>query len=410
MLVLFVAFGQSAGAQAFGTQTVASGQTISWGGDWTLDDELTTAGDGFDLVALTRGSAIVSVGGTGFPVAGTELRDVALQAFAEDATLQQVDRGEYNNVSYSLDVSGDDSEAPLGIFTLIFEQPDTTSIAVLLASPAEFQGAMEAAQDSISVDGTGLFNGVDAPVMQQQIDDALGQSGQADNPTPTIAAPEPAPTDAAPAQQPQELLTQLPAQSTESADSGDGGLLGGLNSGLGSATETPASSTTTQTSPVTSFPNSTTIASSGVDVAWSDEWTVDSEESDGIQLQSTGEIPLFFGAIDIGSVPSSLDAATLADSLIAGPSLEGVTLVDAIDVDPTRKVIILIQDDPLGSIYLIYDITTGTDPATAVLITVFEEDINAGVDFVASTLSVDGEPVFDDLQEVAPELFDGAAF
>lgn len=408
MLGTLLVMAPGATAQEGGSQVVATGQTITWTAEWTLDPELTSSGDGIDLLVLDRGNALISVGGTNFSVAGSELRDIAIEAFAGEGTLQTIDRGDYDNVSYSLDLSTNDSGSQLAIFTLIFEQANSTSIAVLFAAPSEFQGAMESAQAGIDVDGTQLFNGVDAAVMQQQIDAAAGTTSQPANPTPTTTAPQPAPTQAAQTQPSQTTPTESVAPPTQQADTGDGGLLGGLNSGLGDKTPAPSDPAPTVPAQGTSaLANSTVIQSNGVEVSWSDDWTVDGEDAEGVQLASTGSVPIFLGVIDVGTVSEGLDAASLAQTLVGDPDLSDTEIVEAIDVDENRKVIVLVQNDAEGSIYLIYDITFRASGSTAILITAFEDQLGAAVDVVSSTVQVDGQPVFADLRQIAPNIFPG---
>lgn len=77
-----------AAAQTGDSRTLVEGQTVAWSGPWIIDNTLTSSGDGFDLLAVGSANAIVGVGSYGFPIAGSELRDVAIEAFAGELGLQ----------------------------------------------------------------------------------------------------------------------------------------------------------------------------------------------------------------------------------------------------------------------------------------------------------------------------------
>lgn len=153
------------------------------------------------------------------------------------------------------------------------------------------------------------------------------------------------------------------------------------------------------------LPNTVAIPSNGVDVAWSDNWTIDDQGIEAVHLVSDGDPDVFVGVLDVGAQPADIDASVLAQGLLTQPGLGGSELVAAINVDDGRKIIVLLDSDPAGNIYLIYEMVLDPVSTTALVVTVFESDIDAGADLVASTIQVDGEPVFEDIKDQVPSIF-----
>src|SRR5680860_1530545 len=95
LLCLLVGLPTGVSAQTETSRTLVGGQTIAWTDPWKLNSELTTSGDGFDLLAVETLLGLVGVGSYGYPIAGSEVRDIAIEAFAGEVGLRQVDRGDY---------------------------------------------------------------------------------------------------------------------------------------------------------------------------------------------------------------------------------------------------------------------------------------------------------------------------
>ncbi len=100
-------------------------------------------------------------------------RDQILRSFADGADdFVQVDRGSYDNVSYSLDRASL-SGTELGIFTLFIERTSNVFVSLFLAPVSLFQQGLASAQSDIQVEGTGVFAGIQPSGLQ----DALNASG-----------------------------------------------------------------------------------------------------------------------------------------------------------------------------------------------------------------------------------------
>lgn len=373
LLIALIGATPAVAAQAGGSRQLISGQTVTWSADWTLKPDVSVHEPSVELLALSRGADIVGYGGTSVPVAANQVRDTLLEGFASDESVRQVDRGDYDNVSYSIDLSTSDG-VTLAIFTLVIENPANTTMAMLISKPDGFEDAMTAAQAGITVDGAPIFEGVDAAQMQA-----------------TILAAQPATQPGTSAPQPTE-----PA-----------GGLGDLGDAInGTATpEVPAA-----TAPVAAAPaNAVTLASSGVEVRYSDDWSIQRQEEANLSLGTVGQPVVLLTVIDLGPVPGSPDAATLATGLQDQvDSLADAEVVAALNPSPDRLVIVFRDPDTSGTLYRVYDIAVDPVATTAVTMIVGEADLGAGVDLVSTTIQVDGEPAMTDLRELVPQIFAGA--
>ncbi|MGI8486438.1 MAG: hypothetical protein ACR2OU_19535 [Thermomicrobiales bacterium] len=150
-----------------------SGETITWSGSWAYDEESSTPEVDGEVIALSSdtGGVLFSY----FPVGidKNSARDQILSSFADGADdFVQVDRGSYDNVSYSLDRASL-SGAELGIFTLFIERTSNVFVSLFLAPVSLFQQGLASAQSDIQVEGTGVFAGIQPSGLQ----DALNASG-----------------------------------------------------------------------------------------------------------------------------------------------------------------------------------------------------------------------------------------
>ena len=153
--------------------SMASGETITWSGSWAYDEESSTAKADGEVIALSSDTGAVLF--SYFPVGidKNSARDEILASFADGADdFVQVDRGSYDNVSYSLDratLSGND----LGIFTLFIERKSNVFVSLFLAPVSLFQQGLASAQSEIEVEGSGVFAGIQPAGLQ----DALNTNG-----------------------------------------------------------------------------------------------------------------------------------------------------------------------------------------------------------------------------------------
>jgi hypothetical protein len=373
LLIALLGMTPTVAEQAGGSQRIVSGQTVTWSADWTLEPDVSMHEPNVELLALSRGADIVGYGGTSVPVGAGKVRDTLLGGFASGEAARQVDRGDYDNVSYSIDLSTSDG-VTLAIFTLVIENPTTTSMAMLISKPDAFEQAMTAAQAGITIDGAPIFDGVDAAQMQA-----------------TIAAAQPADQARTPAPQPTETAGGL-------GDLGDA-----IN---GTATpDVPATTVPADAAPA----NGVTLASSGVEVRYSDDWSIQRQNEANLSLGTVGQPVVLLTVIDLGPVPGSPDASTLASGLQEQvESLADAEAVAALNPSPDRMVIVFRDPDTSGTLYRVYDIALDPVATTAVTMIVGEGDLGPGVDLVSSTIRVDGAPVFTDLRELVPHIFAGA--
>lgn len=401
VMTMALAVSQTAAAQSGGTKQIVNGQTVTWSAEWSLDPEIGYVDQELELVALNRAQSILGYGATSFAVPGNQLRDVLIEGFTSEAVLHQVDRGNYDNISYSLDITRG-TGFTLALFTLVIERPTTTTIAILIDDATQFQPAMQAAQAGVTIDGTPIFNGVDGAVMQQHLTNA---TGEAPGSTTTPEAPQVTP---APPQPTPETVAPTPTPTAPAPDTADGtgSLLGDLNSGLGGQQSAPQTGGGEQAPATTGSPaNSVVLEQSGVEIRYSDDWSINIEESSRIQFGSSGEVRAIVAFLDLPGLGVGSPAMELAEGLLSTPELVAPEIVDALDLENGRKLIVMVDRDPAGDVYMIYDITQGATATTAMLLVVNVDSIGPAVDLAQSTLQVDGEPVLVDIQEIAPAIF-----
>lgn len=339
----------AASAQSAGSEQIVTGQTLTWTAEWAPEPDVSVSEGNLELFALSSGSAVVGYGGTAAAVPGDQLRDVLLEGFATEGALKEVDRGEYDNVSYSIDLTGS-GDVALAIFTLVVETPTSTTISVLIDGPAKIETAMTAAQAGIKVDGAPIFQGVDGAKMQQTITAASGAAPLAETP-------------GAPAQTPRP--------------------------GAGGA---PASAVA--------------LASSGVELRYGSEWSIQEQDDASISLATASEPVALLTVLDLGPVSGAMDASTLA-AAVQGQvtSLADAEVVSALNPTANRVVIVFRDPETSGILYRIYDIDVSAVSTTAVTLVVGERDVDTAVALVGRSIQVGGKPVMVDVKQLVPQLF-----
>jgi hypothetical protein len=142
-MVSFVAgaaFGASPAAAQVGpgSRVLANGQVLTWSDFYELDQTTVAVVDGVEFVDLYSATGWFSVITTNFPAYGNVLRDLSVQDLQATVPLRQIDRGDYNNVSYSLDTTiyqGVD----IGAFTLVLDQGGYAQLTMVVAPVTTFQ-------------------------------------------------------------------------------------------------------------------------------------------------------------------------------------------------------------------------------------------------------------------------------
>ncbi len=401
LLMLTMSATPAAMAQAGGSKQIITGQTVTWAAGWTTDPDVSLAEQNVELLALTKGTAIVGYGGTSLPVGGNEVRDVLLDGFESGSTSQQIDRGDYDNVSYSIDLATTDG-VTLAIFTLVIENPSNTSMALLLTSPANFATAMTDAQAGVAIDGAPIFDGVDAAQMQATID-AANQSGQTSGTT-EIPAPAPSPT-------PTTAETQAPAPSP-TAESGNGGL-GDLGTAVNGGQTTPVAQGPADPTPTPAGQSTATgpanvhvIPVNGIEVRYSDEWAISANDDSNVRLQASSQ-PVIVSIVWItDDMPKISEPRAFANSLIQTETFAGATLVDAVTVESgARWLIVLSQAVEGQEIYFTIEVTsqpTGGATLTSVITPV--TNLPAALQAVPASVQIAGQPVLVDAASYVPAL------
>lgn len=148
-----------------------SGQTLSWKENWELDHEFTSLDQGVESVTFVQSAALLTVVSlpNGFDL--DEARDIYLGAFLDEASaFSTIDRSADDGISYSLDLLRL-RELDFGSFSL-FRAGSGNAPAfafIFIAGATAFSAQFESAQDSFTLDGADLFDGIDGAGLQDQL-------------------------------------------------------------------------------------------------------------------------------------------------------------------------------------------------------------------------------------------------
>ncbi len=398
LLTLTMSVPQAA-AQAGGSKQIITGQTVTWTAGWVPETDVSIADQDVELLALSRGASIVGYGGTSFPVGANQLRDILLEGFETESTSQQIDRGDYDNVSYSIDLSTSEG-VTLAIFTLVIENPSNTTMALLLTSPSNFATAMTDAQAGVTIDGAPIFDGVDAAQMQATID-AANPAGQTSGTTET-PAPAPSPT-------PATVETQAPAPSP-TAESGNGGL-GDLGSAINGGQTTPDPQGQTDPTPAgqstASGPaNVHVIPANGLEVRYSDEWTISSSDDSNVRLQASSQPVIVSIVWATDDLPKMSEPRGFANSMVQTETFAGATVVDAVTVESgARWLIVLSQVVEGQELYFVIEVTSQpTGGATLTSVITPATNLPSALQAVPASIQIAGQPPILDAASHVPAL------
>jgi hypothetical protein len=320
-MVSFVAgaaFGASPAAAQVGpgSRVLANGQVLTWSDFYELDQSTVSVVDGVELIDLYSATGWFSVITTNFPAYGNVLRDLSVQDLQATVPLRQIDRGDYNNVSYSLDTTiyqGVD----IGAFTLVLDQGGYAQLTMVVAPVTTFQYELQIAQQELTIGGGGVFQGVDPVKMQGILTRATGvqlvdlNSGQ----TTAVVPAQQAPAQQQPAQQ--QPAQQVPAQQQP-------------------AQQAPAQQPAQTGQTTTVAPPIGTVFVGSTEVGWSGAWQQNTSASGTSQVtftrsnQAAGTMELVsygeFADPSMTSVPVAIDAYANAFFQAAGAT--GVQQVD----------------------------------------------------------------------------------
>lgn len=155
-----------------------TGEEITWDEPWAFDEDVSEVGDGYEIVALSGdfSSLLISVLPNGLDI--EDARDLVLDEFKSGTdAFATVDRGAYDNISYSLDVATIDG-ADLGVFTLFRGgSGNTPTFAYIFIGTVQgFSDDFESAQEEIAIDGDPIFDGVDGEGLENQLEQTTGDT------------------------------------------------------------------------------------------------------------------------------------------------------------------------------------------------------------------------------------------
>jgi hypothetical protein len=146
-----------------------NGAEIAWVDPWEFDDSLNSVEDDFESMGLVGGTYIQSILFLPTGVDLEESRDAFLEGFAgDDIAVQEIDRGAYDNVSYSLD-RAQISDVIFGLFTVYIDDGENVRSFATLAPEANLGDAVDLAATTITIDGEPIYSGVTGSGLQDLI-------------------------------------------------------------------------------------------------------------------------------------------------------------------------------------------------------------------------------------------------
>ena len=166
-------------AQSQSIQSNLTGVTITYGPPYELQEDGRYSDDVMETMMFLGTADVLAVGFMSPLIDLNGARDILLDAlFGDIGSAATIDRGDYTGVSYSLDMLNIDG-LEMGVFSLFMNQRSHgfSEFYVFLAPPAFFGNAMQTAQNSFSIDGAQLMNGVDPIAMGNMVTANIGITG-----------------------------------------------------------------------------------------------------------------------------------------------------------------------------------------------------------------------------------------
>ncbi|HYI24388.1 MAG TPA: hypothetical protein VD767_03175, partial [Thermomicrobiales bacterium] len=155
-----------------------SGNTVSWSSPWALVPEYSGAEEGVETVFLSTQLGIVVVMTLPAEIDVELARDQFLEGFfGEFEASTTIDRGAYDGLSYSLDILLIE-EFEYGAFSLFRAGSGSTPtfVTFFIAPISAFASEFSSAQNSVQVDGTGIFPGVGGQGLQDLLEANSGSA------------------------------------------------------------------------------------------------------------------------------------------------------------------------------------------------------------------------------------------
>lgn len=166
-------------AQAQTLQSTLTGVTIAYQAPYQLYEDGQYADDAMETMMFVGPADILAMGFMSPLIDINGARDIMLESlFGEMGTASTIDRGDYTGVSYSLDMLNFDGQE-MGVFSLFMNQRPHgyAEFYIFLAPPTLFGTSMQTVQNSFTIDGTPLMDGVDPIVMGDMVTANIGITG-----------------------------------------------------------------------------------------------------------------------------------------------------------------------------------------------------------------------------------------
>lgn len=323
--------------------SLATGEQYTWSESWAYDESSSTAESDGEVIALSSDTGAVLF--SYFPVGidKDKARDIILSTFEDSADgFLKVDRGAYDNVSYSLDranLSGDE----LGIFTLFVERSNDIFVSLFLAPQNTFAAGLTDVQAQVRIDGAGVFEGIEPAGLQTALDDSAAASPV----TPSVKSGEETST---PRRTPTEVTTEedfpteaVTDEDTPTEEATEEATREGAT--LGDQTAAPTSRSRQTTTKEDSSPTADTSSDAGdfADV--------------GVISDGQYESPQFGSSVTWNNA-WTIDTA--ADTPVASDTEEGTDLISLAHADRQGP-------DSLGSVYIRMFSVDGTDTPESIV-------------------------------------------
>ena len=360
--------------------STASGERYTWTNGWTYVADNSSDEASSEVISLESdyASVLFSYGPLGMNMDSARDQLIAsLLDVADDSV--EVDRGAYNNVSYSLDkllVSG----VELATFTLFIERSSDIQITMVIGSAAFFAQGVDTAQAGISIDGSPILPGIQGSGLQAALDgsptlSADDSGDDADDVETPVPTEEPAPTE--------EPVETEEADETPVDDGGDEQDVSDFED-IGVVED--------------GFYQSPQF---DLEVEWSSDWTVSSGESDtasGTDILALSSVGLNgFSSIQFfePSSTASIESVYAYVSESALTAEDGYEQLFADVNDDEANAVFLSEDDELGELV---DVVVGRvyDGGDVVMVAQFVMTVDDAEDVLAAIqdgVTVEGDPL-----------------
>ncbi|MCO5215055.1 MAG: hypothetical protein M9950_02720 [Thermomicrobiales bacterium] len=169
----------AAAAQQQSFVSQLTGVTITYNSPYQPISDLYYVDENMEMIGFAGSADILAMGFLPALIDLNGARDVFLDGlFGEFQAIVNLDAGNYDGVSYSLDIANVDG-VEMGVFSLFMNKRSHgfAEFAIFIAPPVVFGAAMQLMQNSITIDGVGLMRGVNPTVMGEMVLANVGVTG-----------------------------------------------------------------------------------------------------------------------------------------------------------------------------------------------------------------------------------------